>query len=76
MPNTHTPDLRAVRNLYVYIQRGYKDYIERTPWKRAPMTFEEHLHEPETAEQQAYWEGFNAAMMDRTAPVFRAARNS
>ena len=48
-----------------YVKAGYADYLDGTPWRRSPMTFEDwKAGAQETDESRAYWNGFEAALID------------
>ena len=55
-----------------YVCAGYADHQDRTPWKRAPMTYEEWQELGyETPEQSAYWSGWKASL---NTTVYRIGR--
>lgn len=60
--------MKKQRNPASFVIAGAQDHRARTPWKRAPVTFDQWLAGDYDAYQdqclEAYWSGFYSPAMD------------
>lgn len=48
-----------------YVKAGYADFLDQTPWRRSPVTYEDWVAgAADTDESNAYWSGWYAALED------------